>query len=746
MLNRRTLWIVCFTVMVSVLTAGCSDENVQEGDGPVLATVTLALEAEVDSPTCPVEIRYPDIKSLRLRIFNGVVEDLDTAVPMFDTSSTDIARDGCLSFVQCAGGVTMMDEVSGKSYEERTEACQEEGGALIPATLINVQELESSEGVTAYLELFSGTNCEADSVAFVATRGGIPVSPDGPQTVHMSPLCKGHFTMLPSPTREDMPFLRELALTECERDCDCVEPFKEKLKKECTESQLDQITVPGAPVHCVESYCSANYGFEWLLKEECETDSDCSSLFSSSVCGDSGYCDLTSYYPLEPSRRMAFHSSETLSDGSIALAGGFNEADENTFVSLDAEVLRFDPHTLTFQAVAAEAYAEGEFDSEGLDRAMHSTVYDEEKSLLIMSGGMRSLEIRFETDESGVRRLKIQPTSNGPNSDDNFRADLVVLDGQMKGGSTLARQTDLEVMDGDDAILQPVALQATDIVLNSGKGEYLFAGGLAPAESPGVISSSTGQDTAPFGNMAVNCVFGSDLQAKCLVNTGVFVNPRVGSTGACFDRDDEGLCTQFATIGGAESTEARVGELFISSAEGENGRFVKLASDGVDMYRRAKFGKSVELEDGRVLMIGGADEKLFQGPPNLGTNILRIDNPDEEEPIMKSKSVSGKTDFGGIEGTFRSHHAVTELEDGDFLIMGGLNNVNLPTSQVLIFDTENEEYREETLRMARARFGHQATRIEAGLMKGAILVTGGMSSSGDETTPRFVPTAEIFVP
>ena len=115
------------------------------------------------------------------------------------------------------------------SYEERIEACEEAGGGLVPATQIAVQELKSSNGnVTAYLELFNGADCEADSVAFVSTRSGIQIQKGEPQGIHMTPLCKGHFTSLPSPSRVSRDLLlRELALTECSVDCDCVEPFKE---------------------------------------------------------------------------------------------------------------------------------------------------------------------------------------------------------------------------------------------------------------------------------------------------------------------------------------------------------------------------------------------------------------------------------------------------------------------------------------------------------------------------------------
>ena len=308
------------------------------------------------------------------------------------------------------------------------------------------------------------------------------------------------------------------------------------------------------------------------------------------------------------------------------------------------------------------------------------------------------------------------------------------------------RQSGLAVA-GEEDVFQGVALQAADLVLNQGQGEYLFASGLAPADSPATDAGANSPDTFPFGNLAVNCRFrASDLESVCLVNTGVFVSPRAAASSACFLRNENGECEQFTVLGGAQGGDARVGELFIPGTEDTNGKFVRLESDGTDPLRRGKFMEILSLEDGRALSIGGNNEALFAGPPNMPTHVLGLEDIDGDAPVLVGDSISGKTSFGGIEATFRSHHEALQLEDGDVLVIGGLNAANLPTNQVLVFDTENEEYREGSLQMVRARFGHSATRIDRGLLQGAVLVTGGLSATSDSDTPYFVETTEIFVP
>ncbi len=718
-----------------LLATGCSSpEAASTNDAPEYATVQLALEGTVESPNCPLSLSYPDVKSLRLRLVPGSPENIDDTNPVFDTSDTFIAADGCLSFVQCAGAPVQMDDAgSSLSFEERAEACIDAGGALVPATLINVTDLETSAGMTAYLEIFSEADCSAESLAFVGLRGEIDISQGAERAFHISPLCKGHFTTLPTPLSQDLDFIRDLVLTECERDCDCVEPFKDILKKECTEAQLEQTTVAGAPVHCVDSRCTADYGFEEVLRTECEGDSECHDMYPYSSCLDSGYCTVDSYYPLEPSGPMAFHSANRLPDGSIALAGGFTEKDGTTFLAEGEAVLRFDPSTMVFHTPTLAAADDGDLSSDVLNRAMHASIVDEEDNILVLSGGLQSAIFEWKVDdEDGTRKLEGIGTEN----DVDARSDVVALSGDMTGNAVLGRSTSLTKEELD----QPIALQSVEQVMNNGKSEYLFTGGIAPEDTPGTNSPQAGLDTSPLANLAVNCVFNASLNTSCLVNSGVFTRPRGGAAGACFERTDEGICTQFATIGGSDSGSAQVGELFVADEEGA-GRFETLTAKGSQTatLRRTKFGKLVSFEDGRAVSFGGVDAADFSGPANVDTMVLSLDDVDTDTPLLKGKAVGGDTGH-------RMHHAVTKLDESRVLVTGGLDESNLPTKEGLVFNADDEEYEGEAVLMSRARFGHQATLITTGPLKGAVLITGGFTSSNDDSSPTFVPTAEIFVP
>jgi len=48
--------------------------------------------------------------------------------------------------------------------------------------------------------------------------------------------------------------------------------------------------------------------------------------------------------------------------------------------------------------------------------------------------------------------------------------------------------------------------------------------------------------------------------------------------------------------------------------------------------------------------------------------------------------------------------------------------------------------------LARPRFGHTATRIDSGLLKGAVIITGGLTVDNATANVQYVPTAEIYIP
>ena len=312
-----------------------------------LASLSIALQTDVHSPTCPVSFEYPDVKSIRLRLFEKFPANPDSGSPVFDTSDTGIAPDRCLSFVQCGGANVLIDAMNtGMTQAERTEMCLDEGGTLVPAAVIHITEIEAAEGMTAYLEGFSDDNCE-DRV-FVGARGDIDISTAEPRSYFVAPLCVGHFSALPHPGLDDLEFTRRVALEECDVDCDCINEFKNELGLACSAEQMEMDSVPGAPIQCDDGRCTRGYGFENLLVTPCSDDGDCEDEYPYSSCEDNGYCTIDSYFPLNMVSSRAFHSSTALPDGRIVLSGGLTHADGSTFTAGPVHPVAFDPYNVTF--------------------------------------------------------------------------------------------------------------------------------------------------------------------------------------------------------------------------------------------------------------------------------------------------------------------------------------------------------------------------------------------------------------
>jgi hypothetical protein len=259
----------------------------------------------------------------------------------------------------------------------------------------------------------------------------------------------------------------------------------------------------------------------------------------------------------------------------------------------------------------------------------------------------------------------------------------------------------------------------------------------------------------------------------CKGSANVFTNPRAAATSACFERNDDQVCESYAVVGGANATNAPVAEIFVQkelTITNESGEtetvtvqeFDPLESYGADALRRSKFTQTVTLGNGLVLAVGGTDEPYFFGPPSVATYLLSIEDageaafavpvldeepvPEPDEKVLIAEPVNTDVLPGGASDTYRMHHTATMLDDGRILIAGGLNDSNYSTNSVLVFDSSTLEFLPMTLKMTVSRFGHQATPITRGPLKGAVLITGGLTLVGESTTPEIVSFAEIFVP
>ncbi|NUN12223.1 MAG: hypothetical protein HUU55_01155 [Myxococcales bacterium] len=733
-----------------MLAAACTTSSeVENGDTHGLVQVSVALKADgAFSATCPATLSYPDVRSVRLRLFDGTPDDPAAANALFDTSDKGKAPDGCLSFVQCVGANVRMDAVSNSSQDDRAQACKDAGGRLENATVIQVGDIKPRANITMLFEAFSDDNCTERT--FIGLRGGVEVRENDPRTYYLSPLCVGHFSALPTPDAALETFTRNVALTTCTTDCECIDAFKNDLKKQCTEEQKALTSLPGAPIRCNAGACTVDNPFESLLTTECDADDDCSAIYPYSTCGTGNRCTLRTYFPLNNLVPRAFHAAAGLQNGNILFTGGLTRRVGN-FVAGDAPVELFDPDTFTFQTVDYSGAEASSFAPVDLNRAFHTMALSRDGLLLALSGGLRATDIKVTADGAGVRRLKLVPSATGPDGGDNLLSNILLLD--TTGSNPRAKVYPLEATVNKDAVKakepQPIALQAVDIARNGNNAEFMFSGGFAPKDTP-----ATQWDTSPTtvnqytsANLVANCVFQAPVQANCLVNPNVFTVARSAASTACFARAADGACDAFAIIGGAQSVTAPVGELFRSGDESKSGGFVALEANGVGELRRAKFSRVVSIPGTTTAVsIGGVSGEAFDGPANLPTYLLTLQNADGETPTLAGDEASTSGVSGGAPATFRTHHTATLLNTGKILITGGLNNDNRATSTALLYDPQANSYEAETVQMTIPRFGHSATLITRGPLKGAVLVSGGMNLSNDSDTPDLVPYSEIYVP
>lgn len=745
---------MAFTVALAAgLMVGCGaepsgGESAGDPEGSGVAQVSFALKADVVSAGCPVSLSYPDVRSMRLRLFDGTPDNPDGTSPLFDSSSKSFAPDGCLSFVQCSGGSVRMDANDGQSQADKAAQCEAGGGVLVAARSLDVVDIATGTGITAYLEVFSDANCEQR--AFVALRGGIDIVKNAKPSFSLIPLCTGHFTELPNPSHDNPTFSRAVATTTCTGDCDCLDAFADTPGvRACSEQERANGSVSGAPLQCKSGRCTRGYAFEALLATTCESDEVCTAIYAEARCdAEVGFCAVDSYFPLEPAAPRAFHSSTALADGHVALVGGLSASTNAGLVAEPNAVELFDPMTFTFSKAKYQDSAADSFETDDLGRAFHSSILADGGGSLVTVGGLRSIDIRVQDSGKGAgRQLVLGPTS-GLGDKANYRSDLVLLDVTNPTTATRGRSVTLDVTSSvgevQKTLSQPYAGAIAEVVDNGGKVEFFFAGGFAPSGSPGTQGAND-EETAPFANLVVNCVFAGSLGASCLVNPSVLSVARAAAAGVCLSSNANGVCEAFGLVGGARQSGAPTAEIFQVPEEGRGG-FVAMESDGAGDLRRAKFVRTASFpSDGVAFTFGGANVELFGGPANVPTYAVSADVSDPETPTLVAQEVDASQAPGGESATYRSHHAVSTLSRSRILVTGGLDDANLPTAQALLFDTESQSYTDQLLSMNRARFGHQATVIARGPLAGAVLVTGGLELASDGRG-RIVRVAEIYVP
>ena len=150
------------------------------------------------------------------------------------------------------------------------------------------------------------------------------------------------------------------------------------------------------------------------------------------------------------------------------------------------------------------------------------------------------------------------------------------------------------------------------------------------------------------------------------------------------------------------------------SHENEYGKFVRVG----DMHYARSGHKAVLLQDGRVLIVGGASEPVAE-----------IYDPEKRKFYKTGSMRIDRDDF-----------TATLLQNGKVLIAGGQRG-NTPLNDVELYNPNTKSF-EKAPELNFSRHSHTATLLS----DGRVLIVGGQGPSGEKTHTWAVKKSEIYDP
>jgi Galactose oxidase, central domain len=227
--------------------------------------------------------------------------------------------------------------------------------------------------------------------------------------------------------------------------------------------------------------------------------------------------------------------------------------------------------------------------------------------------------------------------------------------------------------------------------------------GSTPASASASSPTASSISSAPTGSAAAQ-----------FTPTGAMTAGRDGPTATLLE-DGKVLVAGGKVAQGLAETATPTAELY----DPARGKFSPTGSMAAGRWGHT----ATRLEDGRVLVVGGAD--LADGYANLKTAELY-------DPATGKFSATGSMAVG------RADHTATLLADGRVLIAGGTNSVGLDSAE--LYDPATAKF-SATGPMTVARQDHTATR----LADGRVLVAGGFANGVAGPFGTLV-SAEVYDP
>jgi hypothetical protein len=691
----KTLLHLLIVCGLFLLAAGCGAEEevafAPEGEEETV-TVTFALS------TLEAGLDLSKIKTFRIRVYPSTPMSEDELEPLFDS----LKIHGCFN----AGG-----------------------------TDIKIQDLKAGAERFVYYQGYSDSSCDEAALVAVGLRGGIKIEKKSALQAEAAKL---------SCTADDacIAEIHPDAYCDCQKDQDANGKKLPYCKTGATATCA--VTPPVyVPLYEVGKFNklpmpSADLKAE-AAKVSCTSDSDCSTFHKAAVCDlDQGLCTLEGLFPFSPARPRAFHSALPLNNGKVLLTGGFNRTYSDSFYAGAPFFEVFNPYTGMFEKPAMQENWGGQ------DVAMHqaSLLGDNQ---VVLSGGFTQMKIGYLAGDSLKLRWEI-PTE--------YSADAGCSDTACSNFSkamVVGNYVDGPVMSG----VAPERLFGhRSTWLKNGDGSSMLLTG-------GLVVSDSGQVTP--SNQYVLCnaadILANDPAFACVTseNSDTFP-PRYSHAAACLvgSATSTEPCEEYFVFGGVDDGQPS-GEVFSSGGDPFN---VLVDFTEVTSLNKVHFSEIARVESGttepaKLYTFGGVDmvsrdsaDKTvlidFPAPSiqpqqvniNLGTDAMTtagLDLKDLDNPA----------------DVYRLFHSVSVIDGGRIMLAGGLGADNLPSKKVLFFEepaTHALTYIAHT-NLREARFGHTATVIDKGLLKGAVLVVGGFTVTDKETGAiEFADGAELYIP
>ena len=685
---------IYWTVAVVALLAGCGpaeQEVLSGGESEEGVSLSFSL-GSVDGA-----IDLSKVKTFRIRIFSGTPYD-DNETPLFDSLSIH----GCFDAT---------------------------------GTDIRIQDLKAGEGRFVYYEGFSDAAC-ADLFA-VGIRGGIHIQKQSA----LQKEAAGRSCTADDACAE----LHPDAHCDCEKDKDSEGKKLPYCKGNATS--VCAVTAPVyVPLYQVGEFNKMPVPSGDLLNDamgvSCEGDTDCAEVHKAAVCDqDAGYCTVTGLFPFSPSRPRAFHTANALTNGKIMFVGGFNrEKGGEVFYAGSPFFEIYDPYTGLFERPLVQDNYGGQ--NVGMHRA---SLLGTDR--MVVSGGVSEIKLGYQLGDALKLRLEIPHayTNNCPDAPCTNFSKSVLAANYING--TYIQGT----------LPQRVFSHRSSLVSRGTDSLLLLSGG--------IVFDDNGQ-TYP-SNQHILCtaadILDGDTNVSCALseNTDAFP-PRFSHADACLVGGEDGEpCTEYVVFGGVEEGDPS-GEVFSSSADPINSLLPFHESTSLNKVHFSELARVADQADeqpAKLYSFGGVSNVTRKNNTDSETLTIDFPAPDmqpQQVNINLNESNNSMTTAGlnltsmeDHDDVYRLFHAVAVLDGGRIALIGGLGEDRLPTKSVLFFEDPAVHALAYVgkAKMGTSRFGHSATVIKAGLLKGAMLVVGGFTILDKETgTIQFAQGAEIYIP